>query len=42
MMKLMDMTAMDGGNAQNASLHGRNLVEQRRSCCREAILGPIA
>ncbi len=33
-------TAMDGGSAGNASLHGCNLLEQCRSNCRGAITCP--
>ncbi len=35
--KAKEMTARDGGNAGNASLHGCNLLGQRRSSCRGAI-----
>ena len=35
--KAKEMTARDGENAGNASLHGSNLLGQRRSSCRGAI-----
>ncbi len=41
--KLFASTGMDGGSAEIASLHRCNLLEQRRSSCREAnFCRPIA
>jgi|GEM_PF-5781993 len=35
--KMTYTTTRDGGSAENVSLEGSNLVEQRRSSCRGAI-----